>query len=183
MFTLSPVEGLARAILSFLPAPLRASNQDSLTSISPAPLTGAPFENDARPSRKSNYSRTSAIPGVGGIYRFSCQTSSSRSCYRNPALCPLSFQTLAHSFIFRTTPIRCSSSIFRTLAPKTWGYTPRSYQSHGFPIEVRSFLFAVNCRLSTVDCWLPARITQHGSHSFFTGRWSPATSSPILPSR
>ena len=40
-----------------------------------------------------------------------------------------SFQLLAHSFIFRITRILYPSNTFRTLAPKTGGYSPlRSYQ-------------------------------------------------------
>src|SRR5580700_4098569 len=41
----------------------------------------------------------------------------------------LSFQLLAHSFIFRITRIPYPSNTFRTLSPKTGGYSPlRSYQ-------------------------------------------------------
>ena len=72
-------------------------------------------------SPKSNHSRTYRIPGGGGIYRFFCQTNSSRSFYGNHALRPLLFQPLVHSFVFRSTPISCPSSAFRTLRPKTPG--------------------------------------------------------------
>jgi|HubBroStandDraft_2_1064218.scaffolds.fasta_scaffold20260_2 hypothetical protein len=89
-------------------------------------------------------------------------------------------RTLSFSVSHLSAVLPVSSAL---LPQKRGGIPPRSYQSHGFPIEVRSCLFAVNCRLSTVDCWLPARVTQHGSRSFFTGRWSPATSSPILQPR
>jgi hypothetical protein len=41
-----------------------------------------------------------------------------------PTLSPLSFQSFAHSFIFRITPIRSSSNSFRTLSPKTGGVSP-----------------------------------------------------------
>jgi hypothetical protein len=131
----------ARAILSFLSAcrersrrvPLPTSNQNYLSPNIPTRLSRAPFERDTRPSRKSNHSRTSAIPGRGGICRFSCRTNSSRSFPRNPALCPLSFQSLAHSFIFRSTPISCLPNAFRTLAPKTGGTPLWSCQSYYSP--------------------------------------------------
>src|SRR6266852_5551263 len=119
MLALSIAEGFSRGLLSFHPASAPASPENSLSSIIPI---------HARPSRKSNYSRTSATPGGGGIYRFLCQTNSPRSFHRNPALCPLSFQTLAPSFIFRSTPIPCLSSAFRTLSKKTGGTPVWSYQ-------------------------------------------------------
>ena len=73
-----------------------------------------------------------------------------------PTLDSFSFQSLAHSFIFRITSIRCSSNIFRTLAPKTGGTPPPVRPIPRFTYEVRSCFFAVSCGLSTVDCQLPA---------------------------
>src|SRR6266849_3499256 len=113
MLALSIAEGFSRGLLSFHPASAPASPENSLSSIIPI---------HARPSRKSNYSRTSATPGGGGIYRFLCQTNSPRSFHRNPALRPIFFQSLAHSSIFRSTPISYAPNAFRTLSPKTGGY-------------------------------------------------------------
>ena len=166
----------ARAILSFLSAcrersrrvPLPTSNQNYLSPNIPTRLSRAPFERDTRPSRKSNHSRTSAIPGGGGICRFSCRTNSSRSFPRNPALCPLSFQSLAHSFIFRSTPISCLPNAFRTLAPKTGGTPLWSCQSYYSPptnapheaffftsftssTSSTSFTSGTNCRSSRIN--------------------------------
>jgi hypothetical protein len=159
MFTLSPVEGLARAILSFLPAPLGASNQNSLTSISPTPLSRAPFESDTRPSRKSNYSRTSAIPGVGGIYRFSCQTSSSRSCYRTPLSALFPFRHL-RTLSFFVSHLSAVLPVSSALLPQKPGGIPPG------PTNPTVFLLRSDhsSSPSTVDCQL-------------------STSSPILPSR
>jgi len=103
-----------------------------------SPASGEFFISPAIPalalsSCKSNYSRTSAIPRGGGIYRFPCQTSSPRSFQRNPALCPLSFQSLTHSFIFRSTSISCAPNAFRTLSPKQGG-TPAGHTNSPRPI-------------------------------------------------
>jgi len=103
----------ARERLSFQPPRLSTYQPDSLSPIIPTL---------ARPSRKSNHSRTYGIPRGGGGYRFFCQTNLSRSFYGNPALCPLLFQTLAYSFNFRITPIRCILRSMRTLAQETGGY-------------------------------------------------------------
>src|SRR5258708_1179510 len=110
----------ARERLSFQPPRLSTYETDSLSPIIPTL---------ARPSRKSNHSRTYGIPGGGGIYRFFCQTNLSRSFCGSPSLCLLLFQTLAHSFNFRITPIRCIFRSMRTLAQKTGGTPARSYQS------------------------------------------------------
>src|SRR3984957_13300745 len=59
-----------RALLSFYPARLPAFPGNLPSLIIPARLSRVPFERDARPSRKSNYSRTSAIPGGGGYTGF-----------------------------------------------------------------------------------------------------------------
>src|SRR5258708_38936170 len=67
-----------------------------------------------------------------------------------PTLGPLAFQSVAHSFIFRIQPIFWPPSIFRTLAPKTGGTPPLVQPIPRSSYEVRSFLFALSCRLSTV---------------------------------
>src|ERR1700719_988316 len=60
----------SRGAFSFHSARLPASPENSLTPIIPARLSRAPLERDARPSRKSNYSRTYEIPGGGGCTGF-----------------------------------------------------------------------------------------------------------------
>jgi len=54
-----------------------------------------------------------------------------------PALVPLAFQSLAHSFIFRIRPISRPSNIIRTLVPKTGG-TPPLVQ------PISPFLYLIN---------------------------------------
>jgi hypothetical protein len=78
----------------------------------------------------------------------------SRSFLPIPTFASLSYQSFAHSFIFRIAPIRCSSNAFRTLVPKTRGTPPLVQPIPRSSHKVRSFLFALSCRLSTVDCWL-----------------------------
>jgi hypothetical protein len=144
----------ARGLLSFYPASCLASHKFSLNSIIPTRLSRAPFERDARPSLKSNHSRTSAIPGGGGIYRFPYQTNSPCSLHKNPTLCPLSFQSLAHSFIFHSTPIFRLPSSFRTLAPKTGVYPCLVIAAPQAPSSCSNPLPPVTCH-----------------QPLFTGRW------------
>src|SRR5258708_2083528 len=67
---------------------------------------------------------------------------------------PLAFQSLAHSFIFRSTPISCLHSAFRTHSPKTGGVPPLVRPIAFLYSPVRSSLFFLSCRLSTVGCLL-----------------------------
>ncbi len=67
---------------------------------------------------------------------------------------PRAFQSLAHSFVFRSTPISCLHSAFRTLSPKTGGVPPLVRPIAFLYSPVRSSLFLLSCRLSTVGCLL-----------------------------
>jgi len=67
---------------------------------------------------------------------------------------PLPFQSLAHSFVFRSTPISCLHSAFRTLSQKTGGLPPLVRPIAFLYSPVRSFFFSLSCRLSTVGCLL-----------------------------
>src|SRR6266481_3650800 len=71
-----------------------------------------------------------------------------------PTLGPLPFQSLAHSFIFRSTPISCLHSAFRTLSPKTGGVPPLVRPIAFLYSPLRSSFFFLSCRLSTVGCLL-----------------------------
>ena len=57
--------------------------------------------------------------------------------------------------LFSQPPISALPSIFRTLPQKPGGVPLRSNQSHSFPMRSEPYLFALGCRLSTVDCWPP----------------------------
>src|SRR6266403_1939874 len=67
---------------------------------------------------------------------------------------PLPFQSLAHSFVFRSTPISCLHSAFRTLSQKTGGLPPLVRPIAFLYSPLRSSLFFLSCRLSTVGCLL-----------------------------
>ena len=106
----------ARAVFSFYPPSLHAS-----TCFPSKPLVSPTCKITVRNSFVSpTYAKT------GGLYhRKNVGAPTYYICFlRIHALAPLAFQSLAHSFIFRITPIRYPSNIFRTLAPKTGGYTP-----------------------------------------------------------
>jgi hypothetical protein len=180
MLVLSIAEGFSRGLVSFYPACCLASREFSLNSIIPT---------HARPSRKSNYSRTSAITRGRGIYRFLCQTNLPRSFHRNTALSPLSFHTLAHSFVFRSnlSPVSPAlSALFPKkqgvpclvipIAPERIGRTKLARLGRR-PLQ-RNCSTSHQLALSEAE-WSP--ITSHSSP--VAGRWSPATSSPILPTR
>src|SRR6266478_7470221 len=67
---------------------------------------------------------------------------------------PLAFQSPARSFVFCSTPISCLHSAFRTLSPKTGGVPPLVRPIAFLYSPVRSSLFFLSCRLSTVGCLL-----------------------------
>ena len=96
-----------------------------------------------------------------------------RSSLTIPILGSLFFQSFAHSFIFRITLIRNLSNTFRTLAPKTSGTPPLVQPIPRSSNAVRSFLFAVSCRLSTVDCRLPSFTSSTSFTSFTSSFHSP----------
>src|SRR5258708_26035103 len=58
---------------------------------------------------------------------------------------PLAFQSLAHSFIFRSTPIPFLHSAFPTLSPKTRGVPPLVPPIAFIYMPVRSSLFFLIC--------------------------------------
>jgi hypothetical protein len=114
-------------------------------------LHRAPLSASRKNSANSNYSRTYATPGVGGVpvsWSDRSRNSFVSPTYANTGGCtapkmsarrhflPLLSQpfrflvshSAPHSFIFPTTLIRCSSNTFRTLSPKTGVYPPWSCQ-------------------------------------------------------
>lgn len=72
--------------------------------------------------------------------------------FRIPTLGPLAFPLLSHSFVFAMLLIFRPSCDFRTLDPKTRGSVSLSVLTNStISIKVRSSLFAIGCRVSTVD--------------------------------
>jgi len=148
----------ARALFRFHPAHLHASSRPTSNSfISPT---------YARSTRNSIVSPTYAktrgyiLPKMSARRHFlslGSQSTLSPSVLPSPPQLQRRrvFKSFAHSFIFRITLIRNLSNTFRTLAPKTGGTPPLVQPIPHSSYEVRSFLSAANCRLSTVDCWLP----------------------------
>jgi hypothetical protein len=135
----------ARGVLSFHPARSPVSGEFFLSPTIPAL---------APSSCKSSYSRTYRIPSGGGIYRFPCQTHSTRSFLRTQlsALFPFNHLLTLSFSVAHLSPV---SPVSSALFPQNRGCTPPLVQPIAFLCStVRSFPFSLSCRLSTVGCLL-----------------------------
>jgi hypothetical protein len=132
----------ARVLLLFQPSRLHApSRLLSKSFISPT---------YARFTRNSFVSPTYARTGGFTSLKMSARRHSFSLCSQLPNLDSVSFLSFAHSFIFRSTSIPCLPSAFRTLSPRTGGTLPGVRPIPKLSDEIRSSLFAISCRLSTV---------------------------------
>jgi len=143
MFTLSVLrEEFARGLLCFYPARLEQSRRACPENNRRAPLP-ASRQNSAKSNNSPRYAPLRCNSNVSPTYAktggYTPSKMSARrhfpSYSRNTHLLPAAasakagFQSFAHSFIFRSTPISCAPNAFRTLPKKTGGIPPaRSYQ-------------------------------------------------------
>ncbi len=138
MFTLSVLrEEFARGFLCFYPARPEQSRRACPENNRRAPLPASrqnPTKSNDSPRYaplccKSNVSPTYAKTGGCTPSKMSARRHSvphSRNTHLLPAAASAKagFQSFAHSFIFRSTPISCAPNAFRTLRQKTGGYAP-----------------------------------------------------------
>jgi hypothetical protein len=162
----------ARAILSFLPACpersrrvlLPACPQNSLSPIIPLRLSPAPFERFAVSLVIPAHPR---YPGEGGYtgYFVGPSRRALSAETRLAALFPFNHLGTLSFSVARLSPV---SPALSGLFPKKPGGTPSGPTSRTHSHPLGSFTF---------------RVMEHGPRYLFAGHWSPAASSPILPSR